>query len=344
MGALCAARNVWRAFRFLDPLFRGASLLRSDIDARRRLLDSELAHQTKRVDALTAEVDAQARHLEEVERRARDTKRSAVMTTPVLPFSTDGDTNGLRKARAFVRALMKGLRRSTTGDNDASTRLLITIDDLERVSAERAVAIIGAAHDLLASSNVILVLAIDPEQLMAAFGGAAATATQLERFIQIPITFDAIQDRTALQTLAKGLLGLPNSVAPVAADASRTQLDEPLTDQEVEMLSTLAPIAGPTARRLKRFINLYRLARQRTDDRPAFAMMLALDLGGTSGELAAVAATMDDADRFSALRIHPGEERLQAALQAIALVRGKPIDVAAAEAAWRIARDYCFPI
>jgi len=55
------------------------------------------------------------------------------------------------------------------------------------------------------------------------------------------------------------------------------------------LLAGLAPLAGSSARALKRFVNLYRLARvQNQPHKGALAFLLALDAGGTQSEIAAV--------------------------------------------------------
>jgi hypothetical protein len=72
--------------------------------------------------------------------------------------------------------------------------------------------------------------------------------------------------------------------------------------------------------------------------------MLALDLGGTSGELAALASAMDEHAPDSEINVHPGEPRLIHALQAVATMQGRSLTVGAAQSAWHIARDYRIPL
>ena len=66
---------------------------------------------------------------------------------------------------------------------------------------------------------------------------------------------------------------------------------------EARLLAGLAPLAGSSARALKRFVNLYRLARaQNHVHKGAVAFMLALDAGGTQAEIAAVNEALSRAE------------------------------------------------
>ena len=71
--------------------------------------------------------------------------------------------------------------------------------------------------------------------------------------------------------------------------------------------------------------------------------MLALDCGGETGELNAMAAAMDMEQPDRDLMIHPGEPRLAAALAAVNAARGKPLTIAEAQSAWTVASDYRTP-
>ena len=54
-GLACFVLLAWRAWRFSQPLWRGAKLLDLDIEARKTDLDHQIAHHAQRVDALAAE-------------------------------------------------------------------------------------------------------------------------------------------------------------------------------------------------------------------------------------------------------------------------------------------------
>jgi hypothetical protein len=139
------------------------------------------------------------------------------------------------------------------------------------------------------------------------------------------------------------LLGDVAAAPPPVNDPGRSVFDAPLSTLERGLIASLTSLAGETPRAVKRFINLYKLARPRSADLPALALMLALDTGGTSGELAAMAAAMDLHEPARALALHPGEPRLVEALEAVNAARQAPLTIAEAHAAWNIARDYRTP-
>jgi hypothetical protein len=105
----------------------------------------------------------------------------------------------------------------------------------------------------------------------------------------------------------------------------------------------LAGLAGDTPRAVKRYLNLWRLARPLAEDSSALALMLALDNGATAGELAAMGAAMDLEEPDAPLVIHPGEPRLAAALDAVNALRLSPLTNGQAHEAWMIARDFSLP-
>ena len=339
LAVLCLVTNVWRALRFIAPINRGASLLRADIDSRRNELDGQMVHQTRRVDTLNGEVEAQSKRLAEAERRARDTGTATVPGTRELPF-LKGNDDGERQAQSFIGALTRGLQSPTP----ALSRLVVAIDDLELVSPQTAVDLVETAQRVLSDPNTILVVSADPAHLAGAWGSSAVTSTRLERLIQIPLCIEAGTDSEGLRRFAHALLAPPQETSATALDATQSRLDEPLSQQEIELIAGLAPLAGGSPRAVKRFVSIYRLARLRTPERPALALMLALDLGGTSGELAALGAAMDEHAPDSEIFIHPGEPRLSDAMQIVAGVQGRTLTVGAAQAAWQIARDYRIPL
>ena len=317
---------------------RGASLLRADADLRRGELDAQLSHQTRRVDTLNAEVEAQAKRLEEAERRTRDAGRSGHAMTADQPFAGTAGTEA--QARAFIAALTGALAQGGNGPQ----RLVVAIDDLEIVSSDEAAQIIDTVQQVLCVSNVVTVFSADPAHLVPAWNGPAAAAARLERLIQVPLSLDAGLGQDALMAYTRSLLDPAPTRNDMPVDASRSRLDEPLTASEADLLAALSPLAGGSPRGVKRFVNIYRLARCRTTERPALALMLALDLGGSSGELATLGAAMDEHSPETAIQIPPGEPRLAAALDAAAAAQGNPVTIAAAQSAWRIARDYRIPV
>lgn len=338
LAIFCLLLDLWRAIRFLSPIMRGASLLRMDAEARGRELDEQVSHQTRRVDMLSAEVEAASKRLAEAERRAREAGDTAQSAD--LPFAKASAGESERQAQAFLSALARGLRSQRSG----LTRLVVALDDLELVPPASAAQLVETAHHLFAHQNMALVLATDPAHLAAGWGSTATSATRLERLVQIPLCIDASSDYESLRHFARSLLAPAQEARPIALDATRSAFDEPLEAREQELISALAPLAGTSPRGVKRFVNIYRLARARTSERPALALMIALDLGGTTGELAAMGAAMDEHAPESDIQIHPGEPRLSEAVQAVSATLGRNLTVGEAQAAWQIARDYRIPL
>ena len=153
----------------------------------------------------------------------------------------------------------------------------------------------------------------------------------------------ALRNQQASATYAQQLLGATPLPEDKPVDASSSALDAPIKVIESHLVSKLAGMAGDTPRAVKRYLNCWRIARPMTPDTSALALMLALDHGGDSGELAAMGAAMDLEEPGKALEIHPGEPRLAAALAALNSFRPSPLTHAQAHAAWMVARDYSLP-
>ena len=104
----------------------------------------------------------------------------------------------------------------------------------------------------------------------------------MERWIQVPVKLDG-----AAQTQVHDYAGMVRqvlghespAVAPKALDATRSALDTPVEQPEVDLLGALSALAGRSPRAVKRFVNLYSLARLGTDKHGVLALMLALALG-----------------------------------------------------------------
>jgi hypothetical protein len=78
-----------------------------------------------------------------------------------------------------------------------------------------------------------------------------------------------------------------------------------MSSAETQLLADLAPLAGSSARAVKRYVNLYRLARaQNANHLGALAFVLALDAGGTQSEIAALNDALSNADGEADLAFH----------------------------------------
>ncbi len=279
--AICA--NLWRAFRFLQPVLRGVTLLKTEMTNRRHELDSAYAHQTRRVDGLAADVERAARLHAEADQHAGNatTQTNASIQSPFQSAS------GKTQAVNFTTTLT-GLMAQNAASPDVPQRILFVLDNLDAVPSARASEILDAAHRLLAGAPFVTAVATDPRRFF-----ADGAETHLEKWVQVPVRIDATaKDHAALVTQLVGQDGRGEMPAelklPIATGAGEASLDQPLLEVERQFLSELAPLAGSSARSLKRFVNLYRLTRTLVPEHWAsLAFLLALNTGGTPDEKAA---------------------------------------------------------
>lgn len=273
--------NVWRALNFALPLNKGASLVDAEAGEKRAELDRQIDERARRLTALQAETDQARRQASEAQQRAEASGRAAPGAAPSLLASHDLAA----EARRYIEAL--DCLREAGRD---LPRIIVALDGLDALSADRAAALMEAAHALLASPLFVTIAALDPQAVAPALGEEDAMRhARLEKWIQAPWRIDAQPFAVAFESL----LGATPAPASPAIDASRSLLDAPLTDDEKKLVAGLIPLAGDTPRRAKRLLNFYRLARAASPATPALvALMLALDLGGRKGEIPAVSAAL----------------------------------------------------
>ncbi len=308
LAALMVVANGWRAFGFVQPILTGVRLLRADLAARRHDLDGLYAHQTKRVDGLSADVERLARIAAEAETRLGEVPVAAGMSElPLLEPSVRS------QAQDLVQALGRSLRAGTSG---APRRVLLVVDHLDAVAPERARAILEALHRLAAAAALVTIVAFDPQRVDAA-------SSDLDRWVQLPLRLDALTADRDSSTLVLQALGRAAPPAPPpAVDPTRSALDAPIGDGEATLLETLAPLAGTSPRAVKRFLNLYRMARLDVSVLPGpLALMLALDQGGTPAERQVAAEAMGG-DDGAAFEPHAASVRLRAAVGAVRALDG----------------------
>ena len=334
---LCLATNIWRAVQFVIPLIRGATLLEADVVTRRDDLDDQITHQSRRIDMLAAEVEARTRRAQEAERRARDSEKTGVSPETELPFDI-GETSQARLAMTYLDAVQRGMRGI-----DGPQRIVLFVDGFNAVKPAEAATLFDQLHRLLDRPGFATIVVADPQQVAAGWGTATESAARFERYVQTPFSLRDLEGDD-VAAYARTLLGDAQPRVETPVDASRSVLDTPLGAEERALLAALTALAGDTPRAVKRFINTYRLARPRADDTAALALMIALDNGGTSGELAAMGAAMDLHMPATQLIVHPGERRLATALDAVNANRSVPLTIAQAHGAWSIARDYRTPM
>ena len=317
------ALNIWRALRFTRPLVKGVALLRQDVGSRAQDMDALIAHQARRVEALGAEISRHQRSASVAEQRTQAS--SAAGRVPARSLMTGAPA--MAKADGFLAALAALLDPSAQAAKAAPApqRIVVAIDNLDEVSPTRALEIMEAGSRVLAGSCFASVLALDPKALAA---GRPDETARLEKYVHVPVQIG--RNGVSAGQGAAIVLGLLGHAAPVksppAIDASFSMMDRPITVVEARLLGELAPLAGRTARALKRFVNLFRLARaSHPEAGAAIAFMLALDIGGTPAEIAALRNGLAAMDGNATFNVPDGGARIHAALQAVRMNSGHAV-------------------
>lgn len=347
-----------RAARFLQPILKGVSLLRHDLDQRRRDIKGQLAHQTRRVDGLTAEVEAAAQRAAKAERRAgarplagaSPPKRSGSLTPADAPramavaFFRDLAAAMAAPAEAAVPSL-DGPAAGTVAARSAPRRIVVAIDGLDRRPSEAAAVFLDAARELF-GVGFVTVFAAGHAHLAAGFGETdpAFALSQIARCVQLAYRVDGASGTEAARTAYAARL-LEGTPAPTrspaeAVDVRRSSLDRPWRPREAQTVAALSVFAGETPRAVKHFVNVYRVARgdPHLRDAPppvftALAMALALDAHGFPEDLAALerASHGEPASESTVLR------------RALAVAReasGELVELGQAQRALDVARRY----
>ncbi len=325
IAILCLLGNLWRAFRFAQPVSRGATLLHRDVAQRGQDLDSRLTYQTRRVDNLARDVDALAARAAEFEKRAGPVEGAAAIELP--PFhASASDRIRTESSRAFFASVSE---RIAGGIGNAPQRVIVAIDGIESIPSSA----LDSLAALLGRRGFVGILAADPARI---------GTERLARAIQVPFMLAPV-DHASLVDRLLGRAAAPARSAE-QVDARNSSLDTPVSDGEAELLQTLAPLAGPAPRNVKRFVNLYRLARlDAPDDLAPLAFMLALDAGGTADELAAVDASLAGADERAAFTLtQAAGTRLASALAAAEQAEGRKLTLASMRRAREVARTWSF--
>jgi hypothetical protein len=328
IAILCVLANLWRAFRFVQPVFRGATLLNRDATQRGQDLDQRLSHQTRRVDNLARDVDALAARAAEAEKRAGP-DGGGVAGIELPPFhASASDRISTESARAFFASISDRLVGNAGGAGPQ--RIIVAIDGLERAAGGASEAIAS----LLARPGFVALVTADPARI----GG-----DRLARTVQVPFTL-APADQAGLVGRLLGRAAAPASKTAEPLDARNSALDTPVTEGEAELLTALAPLAGPSPRGVKRFVNLYRLARlDAPDDLAPLAFMLALDAGGTSDEIGAVEQSLAGADERAPFTLgQAAGARLAAGLTAAEQAEGKKLTLGSMRRARDVGRMWSF--
>ena len=161
----------------------------------------------------------------------------------------------------------------TAREDGATRRIVVALDGLDRLTPPHAAEMLRTVGDLLRHSGFVTILTIDREQLATGLAEAdpASARAMIDRIVQIPVSLDAmsgIEDAG----LAQAMLGRSERPATGAAEGLQ---DRPWQAFEAPLIDALAPLAGGTPRGLRRFVNVYRLARLD----PAMSGATATDFG-----------------------------------------------------------------
>lgn len=324
------ALNVFRAFRFLSPVWRGANFLREDIGARRRELENMVANQARRVEDMTSEVETLSAQAVAAEKRAQSANSQKVAAAVTSPFTNQQNGTSVR-AEAFIATIAE---RASRDSSDAPQRILVAIDNLDDLPSPKAAEFAARTQSLLSAPCFAAVFTSDIERLR----NAPELRHQLQRMIEAPLSLPNPAD--GFSKLVSAMLGRETSTAETPDSAA---LNEPMRPAEPELLEALAPLAGQSPRDVKRFVNLYRLARPGVENFAPLALALALQTGGTAQERDSIAAQLRDGAGEDALRADAGS-RLETALQAAAAAQSGSVTVAQMRAAGAIASAWSMDI
>jgi hypothetical protein len=315
LALLCLATNIWRAFRFANPLVTGASLLKGDVARRQAELDVQHAYQSRRVESLVSEADRLGQRADEAERRAR----AASQQTANLFAGDDTAATAARKFLAAAAALMAG-----KSAQPQPKRLVVALDNFDALPANQAADTWVRAHACLAHPGFVSVAAIDRAHLVRGLAAFGNVPERLEKSVQIPFDVGAASNIGKMsQTLIANLIGEATTPPQPPPAPKSSSLDHPWSDADRVLLQALAPLAGASPRSAKRFANLVRLSRAQlagAAEGPAhfasLAVALALDAGGTDEEIASFERALSQSDLGASPQISAHMPRLAAALEA----------------------------
>jgi len=206
------------------------------------------------------------------------------------------------------------------------------------VPASRGREILAHVRSLFKQGFVVLIAA-DPARFAAVAG---ETAPGLDTWIHVPFQLGELASRANYATLVGQMLGAEGAAEPLSRDAATSALDQPMSTTEVQLLAGLAPLAGSSARALKRSSISIALPGCKTS--PTRAHLLSswhLTLAARKSEIAAVNDALSRANPEADLDLQHCGARLVEALAAAQAAQGK-INVNAARHAAATARLFSF--
>jgi hypothetical protein len=291
----------------------------------------------RRVDGLEADVELAARSAAEADRRA-GTPAPLKAQAEVSPFA---DTTLKAQAERFFAALgafMEGVQRNGAaagaagGLKSVPERLVVALDHVDALPQGKARALLEAAHRAFASPGIVTLVVADPARI-------EADAAALEKWIQVPFRLEGAGAADHAAFVAH-IIGQADAEGTPTRTEVWAPLDWSISAAESGLLAAVAPLAGGSPRAVKRLVNLYRIARpQAREDKSVLAMMLALEQGGTSHEIATVKDAVGDRDSDADFEIEPATPRLFAVFQMLRAVEGR-VSVESARRAVAVAKTF----
>jgi hypothetical protein len=335
-AAVALAVNIARGVMFLNPLFRGVSLLGNDVATRRQAIDQLFAHQTRRVDGLEADVDLAARSAAEADRRAGNAARGALQSEP-SPFADRGAKPQAESFFGSLAAYLVGAQKAgagtPTGALSVPDRILVALDNVDALPPTQARALLDAAHRAFAHNGFVTIVAADPARV-------TDDAGLFDKWIQIPFCLDAVTARRDYSSFVGHLIARSGSAEAAAKALLSPAHDWSVSAEESTLLAGLAPLAGDTPRAVKRFVNLYRIARgQAGNNKGTLALFLALFSGGTPDEIGVLRRALAWRDDNAPLDLSSGSVRLTQGLDIAQSLDGL-VTVGAARRTAAIARMF----
>lgn len=324
-GVLALVFNLFRAMRFLSPIYRGVSLFRADLDMRNKDLDALIANQTQRVDDIAAEIDPLTKRTSEAERRAAAAASDAERQHSAKSPFGDGQ---VKQAAAFIKTLGDAAQ---SHDGRAPRRVLVAFDNLDALSANAATNFMAQAQELLAQPGFLTILTVGDKG-----------PDGLSRFVDAPLRLAGAIDSQRMGNLVRAMLGRTvGQQQDLPLDASRSGFDAEISAAEAEMLESLAPIAAQSPRDARRFVTTYRLARQGFEHCGALAMAIAFQSGGHESEREALDRAMQESPDDAALSVS-SPARVSFALEAARNAQRSPVTAGQLRAARAAAAQWSF--
>jgi len=263
---------------------------------------------------------------------------STAYATVGNPFEHDlkkyFDTPDYRGKRTFVESFEEDFRRIVKSYLKHNERIFVFIDDLDRCDVPRAADLLKALNLLMSGDDLPIVYVIGLDRIVVSAAVAASLTKQspflfpsetdaveknvasldfaldyIEKFVQIPFRLPK-PDAAAVARYVGAITGLGN--IPKGTEAVATPADAVLVTLKadspdlVPLIECVAPLFGNNPRRLKQFVNLFRLQALIAYQTGQFEAQVSREETLTLPKLAKIVAILQRYPRLAALlRIRP---------------------------------------